>query len=505
MPNLQKKLVSNTFYLFLNWFFVTLLSLLYWVIIGNTLSRDQYGIVATSVNLMLFVSGFSHLGLNSTVSKLIPEYIQKKNYKKSSALIKFSLTIILISNGLFALFISLNASALAYLLKVPTIAIYMCSIGLFALSLTNYLASIIYGFQNMKKNFIVTLLGHIVKVVSSGLLIFLGFSYFGPILGFIICFLLMSILFFERRWFKSNSVKINKKQVIFHYTLPAFIMSISALVFTNMQLIILPFFTTQAITGLFALAMTLTSPIGVIPTVLSNALFPITSQLAVNGEAKKQSHLLNSTIRYTLFFVLPITIFLIYYPELLIILFRFKPEYLEAAYLFPILGVAAFFLGLSGIFLSSLYAIRKTKLNRNIWAFSALILLILEIILTPMFSALGLSIAFLLSNLLLAALGYFYLKKYLKIDLNFRSVAKLILANIIFFGLLFIANIFIKSNLIKFFVAIASGISYLLVLVPMRFYKKEDIEIINILYERSPVLKDQIRSVSNFLSKHVQD
>jgi len=503
MLKLEKKLVSNTFYLFLTWTIMTILSLIYWVVIGKTLLPEQYGIIATATNLMIFISGLSHLGSNTTISKLIPEFVKKREFKKLGTLIRFCLKITVISNFLICSLIFFCSGKLAELLKVPIIVIQICAIGTFIMSLANYFSSIVYGHQRMKKYFFVALLSQVVKVVSSSLLIAIGFTYFGPIIGFVLCFLTTIIFLFDTTWFKRKLEGIDKKQIIFTYTLPALVSSIASIAFTNIQYIVLPFFTNQEVTGLFALAVTITSPISVIPIVMSNALFPITSQLSVNSEEKKQSKFISSVIRYTIFLILPVTIFLIYYPELIIKLFKLRTEYLNSIGLVPILSLASLISGLSNIFVSSLYAIKKTNLNRNIWVFCALVFVSLTFLLTPRFSSFGLSLAYLIANILMLSLGYFFLNKYLRVDLNIKNLAKLIFANLSFLLFILLPSFFTSSSLIKIIASAFGFLVYFFILIPIRFYNREDVEILDILYKKSPIFKNQIKSISKIISKFV--
>lgn len=80
---LTSKAISNTLYLSLSSFFSTLFSFLYWFVIAKNLPPESYGIISTSINFMLFLGSVSLLGLGTTITKLIPEYLKKNQEKKS--------------------------------------------------------------------------------------------------------------------------------------------------------------------------------------------------------------------------------------------------------------------------------------------------------------------------------------------------------------------------------------------------------------------------------------
>ena len=70
-PRLGDKLISNTVYLFLDWFVLSLFAFFFWMILGKTISPVDVGIVATSINLILFVSDFSSFGITYALKTAI--------------------------------------------------------------------------------------------------------------------------------------------------------------------------------------------------------------------------------------------------------------------------------------------------------------------------------------------------------------------------------------------------------------------------------------------------
>jgi O-antigen/teichoic acid export membrane protein len=509
---LRKKLISNTFYLLLDWFSVSLLSFFYWLIAGKTLLPQEYGIVSTSVNLINLLSGIAIFGLGTAVWKLIPEYLAKRQKKKVSGLIKFSLKAILISNLLIATLLLIFYPFLTSVLKVPFTVIFIVAISLIILSFSNQLGSILYGFQNMRKVFTTHVAGHLTKIIVAAFLIFLGFSYFGPIIGFAVGFLLTALLRIGSIRLRTQAESIDKKFVMLEYALPAFIASLALIVFSNSQYIILTSITNPEVTGIFTVAMILTSLIAVIPGTLTTALFAIISQLSGAMNAKeRQSHLIQLVLRYALFLSLPAAIFLVLFSKQVILIFS-RPEYLVASQIFPILALAAIIYGCGNIFLSNLYAIGKTKINRNITIVMTLIFLASSIPLTYMFFSLdpsnkilpafGLSLAYIFSVSILFFLSFFYLRKFITIILPLKTILKLVVASLVSLAFLYLVTRF-TSGILSFCLAIIAGIIYLAILLPLKFYSKEDIEIIKYAAEKLP-FKKRILGLAEFLSKYTQ-
>ncbi len=146
-----EKAVSNTIYLFLNWFVMTLLSFFYWIIAGKTLLPAEYGKVTTSYQLMFLLGSLSNIGLGAAVSKLIPEYLAKGEEGKVSSLIKFSLKISLTLSIIIAIMLIVLSSRLSPYLKLDTEIFFIVAFGIVASQLSAFFRMVWYGYQNMKK------------------------------------------------------------------------------------------------------------------------------------------------------------------------------------------------------------------------------------------------------------------------------------------------------------------------------------------------------------------
>jgi O-antigen/teichoic acid export membrane protein len=511
--SLKLKAISNTVFLSLLWFFSTIFSFLYWFVIAKNLSPENYGIISTSINLMLLLGSISSIGLTSAISKLIPEYSKKGQENKIASLINFSIKIISISNLILFLIMILFSSYFAVILKVSQGTIFIVVIGFIIFSFYYLSNSILYGYQNMRRVFKTQIIGDFIKFSFSSILILFGiyfsiskypFGYFGPLIGTVVGTLIICLLRFNFFKFKTKTNSLDIKNIIFKYSLPAFVATLALLIFNNVPYLILTILKNPSVTGLFSMAMTVMSPIILIPGILNTATCPIISQLCVEKNCKKkQANLIDNLIRYSLFLVLPFATFLILFSKEMILLFS-KTDYLTALSLFPILGIALIIFGYSDLFLSILYAIRKTKINRDIRIITAVIFLIFSIPLTYFFSAYGLSISYLISVFISMSLSYFFLLKYLPIKFSLKDFSKIILSTLIFISINYVSKILFENLVIKFFIAFLTGIFYLFTFILLKFYKKDDIELLKIIVQRSPkIFKNYINVIIKFLTKFV--
>ncbi len=172
---IKDKLISNTTYLFLDWFFIALFSMFFWLIVGKTLSPESYGIIATSIQISLFLSHLTLLGLGAASRKLISELSERGIKDKVQGIINYSLKTVTFTSVVLVLILILFSFQISTYLKLKPEVIWIISFLIVFDSMGAILSSFYHGFQNMKKFFLTNFLGHLMKVIISLILIFLGF------------------------------------------------------------------------------------------------------------------------------------------------------------------------------------------------------------------------------------------------------------------------------------------------------------------------------------------
>jgi O-antigen/teichoic acid export membrane protein len=498
----EKKLFSNTFYIFLDYFFISLFSFLYILTLWKFLPPQDFGIIATVTNLSLLVSNICFLGLNAANSKLISEYAQRKQFKKIGSLLRFSLSVSLILSFIFSLLIYLSYLIFPTTFKLPFDSLLIGCVSIFLIITYGIFGSVVYGLQNMKKFFFSDLVGYFFRFSLALLFLFLGFGYLGALIPFALSYLFSSLIRFEGKWF-SFSDKIDKKFVIKNYAIPAFFMAIFSLFINNSQYVILTFIQNPEVTGIFGTALTISFVITLIPNILSASFFPIISQLSVTKKKQsKQSYLTSLVTRYILLFSLPSILFFSIFSKELVLFFSGQ-EYFQSTQFLPLLTLASFFFGFGNFFLNCLYGIRKTTLTRNISLFFTFIFLISALPLTYFLSSWGLSTAYFLAMIFYFSTNFILVKKFLKLKSLAKPLIKILFASFVFGLLLFSSEIFGFRLYSKILVLLVAGLFYFLLLIPLRFYQKEEVRILNYFGRKAPFFKNFFFKLANFLSKYV--
>lgn len=502
--SVRKKLISNTVYIFLSWFSMTFFGLLFWLVIGKILIPEYYGIIATAIQVELFVFPIVSLGLFESTKRLIPELRERKEKGKIQGVINFSLGAIIISSLITSSILMVLSPNLTSFLELSFPILCLVSILMIVDSLGNFFGAIHYGFQNMKRLFSSNFFGHLVRFLLTLILLLLGFSYYGPLIAYITCYSIILVILFDKKFFKVARTVTTDRGLILKYSFPALITIIFVGIMRKTQYILLTFFKTIEETGFFAVANNISSIVPIVPSILSSALLPITSALSASKKKEvRQSYLIKLVFRYGLFFVLPIAVFLIIFSKHLIVFFS-STDYLEAEGLLPFLSLAGVFSSLGLVFQSSLVAIGEPKKSRNVWIISSLSYLGLAIILTYYFSGTGLALAYLISTITFFFSGLLFLRKHLTINFPLKDALRIFLALFISFLFLLICRPLINNLFIAGIFVIIASIIYLLVLLKVNFYIEEDLKVLDFFGDRLPVLGKQIKSLNKFLSTHIK-
>ncbi|TAL48584.1 hypothetical protein EPN87_00195 [archaeon] len=498
VSKLSEKVISNTTYLTLDWVIATVFSLLYWIIVGKFLSPENYGIVSTVNGLVPFVSMISMLGLSLAIMKLVPEYsVNQRN--KIKPIVRFSLKIIALTNIAIAITFVAFSSQLSSIFKIDTVTVILSAIGIISMSFFYMSGSVIYGLQNMKKYFTSDLFGQIAKVIITISMMYFGFLFYGPVVGLIAGFAVSLIFRFDMEWLSGNSSRFDSS-VLFEYAKPGIIFILISSVFTYYQYFILPIVQDQFTTGLFSVALRITTLISMVPAVLISGLFPVLSGLsAIKAGQRHQGFLVGSMSRYTLFAIVPLVAFSIIFAKHLVILFS-QPQYVAAASLFPILAIASMIYGMGNMYTQALYAIKKPKIFRNVAIASLVTFVATSIPFAYFYSSFGLSISYLLSAFILFILSFIFLRKNVPLYTNPYSIIKIIIATAIF-SLILIVSEFISIPLARVAAIILSFPAYIFVLRLLKFYNEQDVKILKFIGHKVPIVRRPLDAIADMISK----
>lgn len=501
---IKDKLVSNTFYLTLNWFFVTLASMGFWLILGKTLPPASYGNVALFFQLATILSSVSVLGMHLASSRLIPGMLQDGRMDKVQGIIMFAFkwstaAALTIALGMFALTDQLTA-----VFKIDRTVLWMAAVLVVLMSVTNMFEYVYRGFQKMKKLMVTNFIGGASKIALALAFAYMGLGYFGGMLAIFVSYVALVVSRLERKMFQlSKSSSVDVKTVL-SFSIPALVVYMFSALLNESQYIMLSSMKTAELTGIFAVGNKVASIIPIIPIILFSSMAPIVSGLSSDRNPKsRQFYLIKVIFRYTLLFILPLTAFLMVFSKYAVLLFS-GIEYIAATDILVVLTLASAFYGMSSFFLSNLYSIGDSKRYMNAQVISSLVYLLISIPMTYYYSDMGLAFAYLLSNVLLFMVSLRYLEDHGRVLPPARDIAKMAVGIIVSFAFILAAKPLVDNFMLAGAVSAAGAALYMLVMLPMNFYIKEDLLMLDTVGKSIPRTKPVMSFVRGVLSGFVK-
>ena len=465
------------------------------------LDSVSYGILTVAAPFQNTLQILAAGGLPPTMSKYISEYNATNNKEESYKIILISFKISLLLGIFFGLtMIFFIAPALVKIYNNPILLVPLQCIGLIV-----PFSAIVGAFRGIfqgeyKMEYILWSRGveQIMMILSSVVLIIIGFSVVGALLGTVIgfiCSLISVILTLHKYFFNiyEGVLKLNlsfKEEIkiaykIISFSIPVILTAISEIGVYSVTTTIMPLFITISEIGYFGIA----EPIARLPLMISNSLattmLPVSSEMmATNKKDILKQYIFNS-FRYNLIMMVPICLFLIIFSkEVLLVMFFTKPSYSKGATVLSILTLGMFFYSIFTISSSMIQGSGKPKISMYLLICAFVQILILSFILIPYFGVNGGAIATALTTLTISVFSLFYLNKLISINFNKYYYVKILFAGLITGIFLLI----LPSNFLGFCLGVIFLFPvYILILMLIKGFLEVDLEILSKFEKKIPI------------------
>lgn len=389
-------IIKNSFWLFTGEIGMRILKLVIFIYAARKLGTSEWGIFSYALALMSIFSVISDIGLNSVILR---ETAQKNNSEKRY-----------IATGFF---LKLGLSFLSGILFLGTIIFFkdtnpikplipLMALFLFLDSLREFGFSLNRAYEKMEME-------AIAKILATIFLVFFGFIFvhhqaksISMVYAYLISGIIGILIMYEtlRSHFKNLFSDFDKTIIlkIFKEAWPIGTVAMLSIILSNVDTVILGWFKGSSQIGLYSAAQKPIQIIYLIPSILSTAILPLFSRMAIKDKEKMEEQV--KKITYFSFLVgLFITIACLTVGSY-IFLFLFGEQYTEAVSVFKILSIAII-IGTPGMILSNaLFALGKQKKLLNFIILTMAINIILCLIFIPKFGINGAATAVTLSQII---------------------------------------------------------------------------------------------------------
>ncbi len=363
MINRTKRLINSPFFIgstimIIGSNLTNFINYIYHSLIGRLLNDPaSYGVLASLISL-LGILGLIPSFLGLVVVRLTAQ--AKSDQEIKSLIYWLNRKLFILGIIVFFLIVIISKQLSTYLnISNNLLIILVGAIFLFSLQSFFY-RSVLQGLLRFKNYVISQISENIVKLILGILLVYLGFSVFGAILGILIAAIFgwyitrnyILDLFTPIKYQPPNMLKILK------FSLPVFAQSIASVSMYSSDLILVKHFFSSYEAGLYASLSILGRIIFFASGPISSVMFPLVSKKSSKGE--KYNKVFIYSLLVTVFFSSLILLIYGFFPDSMIIAL-FGSKYLAGAYLLLKFGVFMSLFTTSNLFITFYLSIGKTK------------------------------------------------------------------------------------------------------------------------------------------------
>jgi len=370
-----KKVAKGTGVVLIGTIVGIILSLASRVIITRYITPSQYGLISLSLVITGITGAIACLGFPQATPRYIAYHKGKKDIGKVWQTIKASLSISFVLSLILFLLVFFFAHTLANLFNKPQLApvIKIFSFTIPANVVRGILVSIFRGFGEAKPRvYFQNIFPHIAKLSLLGMVIILGWAFWGVVYATIISIILVAVIsgiyavkkipnFISKQRHIASSEAVSITKEFLFFSLPLFPVVIVNLVISSTDTLMLGYFTTSRIVGLYNVAYSLAHYVVFILAAMGFIYSPIATTLYSGNLLQEMGKIYKITTKWVFSVTLPV-FFLVFLAPQSTLYVLFGPNYVAASTAVRILAVGFFIhtiLGSNGV---TLLVLGKTKL-----------------------------------------------------------------------------------------------------------------------------------------------
>jgi len=444
------------------------------VLVARLLTEGEYGLYTIAFISPALFSLFRDLGINSAMIKHLAQYRSESRTTKMKS--------VLVSGLLFELTLGIILSVISFSLadslatnvfhRPPETKLYfmiqIVSIVILTDSLLVASQSTFIGFERMEFNSLTMIIQSCLKAFLAPLLILLGYSTLGAVLGHTIAALITSaiaIIIFYSKFYKKthgteNELSLGETlRTMLRYGLPlspSIILTGFLTQFFNFMMVI---YCSNTMIGNYSVAVQFSVLITFFTAPISTVLFPAFSKLDSEGEMETLRTVFQSSVKYAALLTVPVTVAIMVLSEPLVFTL-FGGKYGYAPLFLTLIAVNYLYSGLGNLSLGNfLNGQGETKVNTKLTLITLGFGLPLSLVLIPAFGIAGLIFTTLFAGIPSLAVGLWWVKKRFGVTVNWTASAKIFLASAIAAAITY--AIMLQLNLQYWVKLVVGGIIFL--------------------------------------------
>jgi len=469
--NMSLKIVNiakNTSYFTIALIIQKIISFSYFILLARNFGPEDLGKYYFAISFTTIFAIFIDLGLSNVLTREVA-----KNQQRASSLLSSVVLIKIVLAAASLLFAVLIINLLNYPLLTRQL-VYISIICMILDSFTLSFFAVARGFHNLKYESAASVIFQLIVIVLGFLVIKFNYGLKWQMSVLVLAsgfnFLYATnIVYFKLKTKILASFDRNLIKTIIFLVIPFALYGIFQRLFTYFDSMLLSLFAGDKYVGLYQVTFKIIFALQFLPMAFTASVYPaFASYWASNREQLAVTF--ERAMNYLIVISLPITFGIISISDKLISIF--KPEYIEALLPLNVGMLALLFLFVNYPIGSLLNACDRQRRNTVNMAIALAFSIILNLILIPRWQAVGASITVVAANFLMLSLGLIVVPQIIKY--NKRKVG-LIFIKTLFASLLMAGFVILLKPFVNIFLLIGlAGVLYLLMILALGGFKKED-------------------------------
>lgn len=493
-----KLLVRSSAFVFIAVIISKLASYGYKIAIAKYFGSETYGLFSLAIIVIGIITSVASLGLGEGIIRYVSYYRGKKRFESIKILIDKTRNVFLFTAVLSTIALILTAPFISdkiFRSEEFTPLIIGMAFAIPFILLSNIYLAVLRGFEKIKTySALINIYQNSARLILILLFLMMGFGILSISLSYVITFsgLLLLSWYYSKKDLNTLEVKESSKdkrilKQAMSYSWPLLFTSVLYNAFYWTDSLLLGYFDSVEIVGLYSAAITITSLFGIAPDLFMQMFFPLISFKYSQGKKELIAQLTRQVVKWI--YILNIAVFLLvfFFPNHILNIL-FGPDFIGAAGTLRLLSIGALFSGTMGLATNLLSIKGKTKTVLVDFIVFATINLFLNIILIPKYGMVGAALTTILTQAAFLITAFYQIKRAYKFNIIKSGVVRLFVVSfaglVIGFLLLFDKEIALFQSLLVGSIII---LIYLFLIYSFKIFDKEDLEIIKSIVKKAKI------------------
>jgi len=435
---------TGSFHLFIGVALSTLIMAIGTIILGRLMTPEEYGLYSVALIPSYMIILFRDWGVDAAITKYTASHIAENKPENARVLIKAGMLFEAATGITLSLILALLSSFIATTIfnrPVSSPLMAIVSLTIFSGAILNAANASFKGFERMELNSLTLICQAIVKTIVSPILVLIGYSALGAVVGYTLSFIaaaitgLVALYLLVLKNLKTENLEktnwLDALKEMLRYGVPLSISGIIGGFLVQFYAFLMAIYCTDTLIGNFTVASQFAVILTFFTTPIVTVLFPAFSKINPQKERILLQTVFTSSVKYTAILLVPATMAMMVLSKPMISTL-FGEKWVHAPLFLTLYVISNLFAAFGNISLSSLLS--GTGETKTLMKLSLLTLILgmpMALILIPSTGIIGLIITNITAGIPSMIVGLYYAWKRYEAKPDIKTSIKIFTASTI--------------------------------------------------------------------------